>query len=416
VHNLIAPGAASADGKEANAIRLGIAGLGLAGAFMIRAAAAHPQFAICAGADPLPRPREALTRDFGAKAYADFAELCKDPAIDAIYIASPHEFHAEQAIAALAHGKHVIVEKPLALTLEDCDAVIGAAERSNLHLIVGHTHAFDPNIRTMRRIVDSGELGRLGMILAFNYTNFLYRPRRPEELDTARGGGITFNQVSHQIDTVRAIGGGRVRSVRANVGSLDPTRPTEGNCIAFLEFENGSAASLVYSSYDFFDSDELHGWVAEGGALKEPNTHGTARRILRSGDTPETERQKDLGYGGRSLPLEQPYQPHFGVLIVTCAKGEMRVSPQGLTLYGLHGRREIPVDRGLGRPGQGDVLDALWSAVRLGKRDFHDSRWGKATLEVALAILQSAREHREVTLSYQVAVDDVPRPLSGSFA
>jgi phthalate 4,5-cis-dihydrodiol dehydrogenase len=205
---------------------------------------------------------------------------------------------------------------------------------------------------------------------------------------------------------VRAIAGGLVRSVRANVGVLDSTRPTEGNCLAFLEFCDGSAASLVYSSYDFFDSDELHGWVAEGGTPKEPNTQGTARRILRSGEESESSRQKDLAFGGRHLPTEQPYQPHFGVLIVTCEKGELRVSPEGLTLYGMEGRREIPVDRGQGRPGQGDTLDALWTAVRLGKKDFHDARWGKATLEVALAILQSARERREVTMFHQVAVGD----------
>ena len=98
-----------------------------------------------------------------------------------------------------------------------------------------------------------------------------------------------------------------------------------------LEFENGAAASLTYSSYDFFDSDEFHGWVAEGGNPKQPNTHGTARRILLSGE-PEQDRQKNLGYGGRHLPTEQPYYPHFGVLIVTCARGEIWVTPEGLTL------------------------------------------------------------------------------------
>jgi phthalate 4,5-cis-dihydrodiol dehydrogenase len=394
---------AATGGKEPNAIRLGIAGLGLAGAFMIRAAVVHPRIVLAAGADPLPRPRETLARDFNAKTYADFEELCRDPSVEVVYIASPHEYHAQQAIAALKHGKHVIVEKPLALTLGDCDDVIEAAANSDRQLIVGHTHGFDPNIRTIQRIVQSGELGPLGMILNFNYTDFLYRPRRPEELDTAKGGGITFNQVSHQIEIARAIGGGLVRSVRANAGILDPSRPTEGNCTALLEFESGAAASLTYSSYDFFDSDEFHGWVAEGGNPRPPHVHGTARRVLLSGEQPESERQKNLGYGGRHLPTEQPFQPHFGVLIVTCARGEIRVTPEGLALYGREGLRNIPVDRGLGRPGHGDVLDALWRAVREGKRDFHDARWGKATLEVALAILQSAREKREIVLRHQVA-------------
>ena len=244
------------------------------------------------------------------------------------------------------------------------------------------------------------------MINTFNYTDFLYRPRRPEELDTAQGGGITFNQVSHQIEIVRLIGGGLVRSVRANVGILDPARPTEGNSLVFLEFENGAAATLLYSGYDFFDSDELHDWVNEGGSPKPPTRPGATRALLASGAVPESERHRDLGYGGRPLPTEQPHLPHFGILIATCERGDLRLTPDAITLYGVDGMREIPVARGAGRPGQGDVLDALWAAVREGRRDFHDARWGKATLEVALAILQSARERREIILSHQVAVAD----------
>ena len=384
-------------------IRLGIAGLGLAGAMMIRAARIHPQFVLAAGADPLPRPRETFTRDFGAKAYADFEALCADPAVEAIYVASPHEYHPDQAIMALAAGKHVLVEKPLALTLADCDRVIEAAQRAKPHLIVGHTHAFDPSYRAMARLVQSGEHGRLGMILAFNYTDFLYRPRRPEELDTARGGGIAFNQVSHQIEIARLVGGGKVRSVRANAGILDAARPTEGNCNAFLEFESGASASLIYSSYDFFDSDEMHGWIAEGGAPKSAG-HGGARKRILSGAVAEADLQKDLGYGGRHLPPEQPHLPHFGTVIATCALGDIRLSANGLFVYGVDGLREVPVERGPGRPGHGDALDALWAAVRDDRRSPHDARWGKATLEVALAILQSARERREITLAHQVSV------------
>jgi phthalate 4,5-cis-dihydrodiol dehydrogenase len=69
----------------------------------------------------------------------------------------------------------------------------------------------------------------------------------------------------------------------------------------------------------------------------------------------------------------------------------------------LEGRKDLAVERGLGRPGHGDVLDNLWDAVRHGQRDFHDARWGKATLEVGLAILASAREQREIKLEHQVA-------------
>ena len=377
-------------------IRLGIAGLGLAGAFMIRAAAAHPRIALCAAMDPLPRPREAFARQFDAPVYSDFHDLCREPSVEAIYISSPHRFHADQAVEAMDHGKHVLVEKPLALTLAECDKIIAAADRTGLHLIVGHTHAFDPNIREMHRIIASGELGRLGMILTFNYNDFLLRPHRSDEFDSERGGGIAFNQVTHQIEIVRLLGG-RIRSVRAKIDALDGSRLAAGHCSAFVEFENDAAASIVFSAYDFFDSDELHHWIAEGGVSKEPGRHGKTREafLTRASDV---DAHQALGFGARALRIEQPYLPHFGLVIATCERGDLRLSPNGILIHGVDGTREVAVPRGPGRPGQGDALDALWAAVREGRRCLHDARWGRKTVEVILAILQSSESHREVRL------------------
>src|SRR6202161_4332194 len=167
----------------------------------------------------------------------------------------------------------------MALWLEDCDEMIAAFQRSGTALVVGHTHSFDPAVRMMRELIAGGEVGRLSMIAMSNYTDFIYRPRRPEELDTAQGGGILFNQVPHQIDIVRLLAGGLVRSVRAQTTALDPARPTEGSCAALLQFENGAAASLIYSGYDYFDSDEWHFNVSERGMTKTLD-HGAARRAL----------------------------------------------------------------------------------------------------------------------------------------
>ncbi len=385
-------------------VALGIAGLGMAGAVMVRAAQAHPGINIVAAADPYPAPREAFQRDFNAPAYEDIRGLCEDPAVEAIYIATPHQFHRDHARLAAQAGKHIILEKPMALTLGDCDAIIEAAERASVVLIVGHTHAFDPTIRAMRGIIASGDIGALGMIAAWNYTNFLYRPRRPEELDTSRGGGIMFNQVPHQIDIARLLGGGLVRSVRAHVTALDPARPTEGSCIGFLEFENGAAASLVYSGYDFFDSDELHFWISERGAPKLAGQYGAARRALAERKNEETRLRVERFAYGADRAEAPAHQPHFGTIIVTCAKGELRASADGVLLYDTNGAREIPVPQGRGFSGRGDVLDDLYRALRTEVRPVHDGRWGKATVEVALALLRSAREKREIVLEHQVAV------------
>jgi phthalate 4,5-cis-dihydrodiol dehydrogenase len=124
----------------------------------------------------------------------------------------------------------------------------------------------------MRELIASSEVGRLSMIAMANYTDFIYRPRRPEELDTSLGGGILFNQIPHQVDIARLLSGSKVRQVRATTGILDLNRPTEGSCMAMLSFEDGAAASLIYSGYDRFDSDELHGWIGESGGPKNPIT------------------------------------------------------------------------------------------------------------------------------------------------
>src|SRR5262249_10644933 len=96
------------------------------------------------------------------------------------------------------------------------------------------------------------------------------------------------------------------------------------------------------------------------------------------------------------------------ITIVTCANGDMRASADGVMIYGREGAREMPIPHGAGMPGRREVLDDLAAAIRTGKRPVHDGRWGKATVEVALAILRSSREGREIRLEHQVAVAGSP--------
>jgi phthalate 4,5-cis-dihydrodiol dehydrogenase len=384
-------------------IGLGIAGLGMAGAVMVHAAAAHPDFVLRGAADPHQGPREAFTRDQNARAYEDVKMLVRDPAVQAIYIATPHQFHAPHAILAAEHGKHIILEKPMALTLAECDAIIAAVERHKVQLVVGHTHAFDPAVRLMREIIARGELGKLGLIHSFNYTNYLYRPRRPEELDTAQGGGILFNQVPHQIDTARLLAGGKVRSLRASTTVLDPSRPTEASSAVLMQFDNGVAASLVYSGYDHFDSDEWHFGISERGSPKNL-AHGAARRSLAQAADEARARTETLAYGATNGELP-PHQPHFGITIATCADGDMRASADGLTIYGRDGVREIKIPHGDSMPGRREVLDDMRIAIRTGQTPLHNGLWGKATVEVALAIMESARGGHDVVLEHQAAAD-----------
>src|SRR5690606_32135999 len=211
-------------------IRFGICGLGFAGSvLMAPAMKSHPNAEIAAACDPNEDVRTRFGKEYGIPVAATLGEMIQNNQLDAIYVASPHQFHCEHVLEAAKHGLHIIVEKPLTLNLVDGDRMIAAVEQAKVHLVVGTSRSHDPVIRTMRHIIDQGEVGRVAMVNCFNYTDFLYRPRRPEELDTGKGGGIIYNQLPHQIDSIKAITGKKVVAVRAMTGRLDPKRPTEGN-------------------------------------------------------------------------------------------------------------------------------------------------------------------------------------------
>src|SRR5262245_8795647 len=165
---------------EARTLRLGVAGLGRAFALMVPTLRAHPRIAIAAAADPRADVRRQFVAEFGGTAYATVDELCASSAVDAVYVASPHHLHAEHALAAAHAGKHILVEKPMALTVADCDAMIAAARAADVQLIVGHSHSFDPPVARARALIAGGAYGRVRMITALNFTDWLYRPRRPE--------------------------------------------------------------------------------------------------------------------------------------------------------------------------------------------------------------------------------------------
>jgi phthalate 4,5-cis-dihydrodiol dehydrogenase len=387
-----------------SAIRIGVIGLGMAGAAMIPAIEAHPDFVLAGAADLNLELRARFARDHSCDVNTSAAELiCRDD-IDAVYIATPHQFHREHVVLAAENGKHAIVEKPMALSLDDCDEMIAASSLNGTALVVGHTHSFDPAIRAMSDLIASGQVGRLSMIAMWNYTDFIYRPRRPEELDTSQGGGILFNQVPHQVDIARLLAQSEVRKVRAMADILDRGRPTEGSCMAMLSFADGAAASLVYSGYDRFDSDELHGWIGESGQPKSAN-HGSTHRALAamraSGDEVRARSQR-YGYGGDRKWGPQPgqrwHQPHFGTLIVSCEKADLRQSADGILLYSADGVREIEVPSSSDRPGRSDVLDELYGAVANGNAPVHDGRFARGTLEVCLAIQASSSRRSEVEL------------------
>ncbi|MHC0054690.1 Gfo/Idh/MocA family protein [Actibacterium sp. D379-3] len=387
-------------------LRLGVVGLGRAFMLTLPTLRADDRVRLVAACDPRAEARAAFEEEFGGKGYDEIEALCRDPAVEAVYIATPHQLHPAHVAVCARHGKHVLVEKPIAVSIENGLQMVADCRAAGVHLIVGPSHSFDQPVGQARAVIRSGALGAVRMIHALNYTDFLYRPRRPEELLTAQGGGVIFSQAVHQVDVVRVLAGGRVDSLTAAVGMWDPARGSEGAYTAMLRFAGGAVATLTYSGYAHFDSDEWQDWVGETGHPKNVGSYGAARRGLARLDSPEEEVQAKSArtYGMAPAAPAAPYSEQFGPVIVSCEKGDIRLTPKGIWIYGDE-RKEFRPAAALPGP-RAPVLSALIAAVRDGISPLQTGAWGVANLEVCHAILAASASGASVALAHQVAAPE----------
>ncbi|MCW2307541.1 Gfo/Idh/MocA family protein [Rhodobium gokarnense] len=382
-------------------VRLGVAGLGRGFMLTLPSILADKHVRLVAAAAPRAESREAFVAEFGGRAYATIEELAADPDVEAVYIATPHQMHREHAEILAAGGKHLLVEKPLAISLDDATAIVDAAARAGVRLVTGPSHSFDQPVLAARRLIDEGRFGRVRMIHALNYTDFLCRPRRPEELSTELGGGVVFSQAVHQVDVVRVLMGGEALTVSAMTGAWDPARPTEGAYAALIRFDGGRFANLVYSGYAHFDSDTWQDDIGELGAVKDPAKYGAARRALATVSSPEEEAALKSGrtFGAVDVPPAAPHAEHFGPVIVSCDRADLRLTAKGIEVWGDTERSFIaaPADPSP----RAEVLKGLYDAVRGNNPPIQSGGWGRASLELCHAILESATTGGPVQLQHQ---------------
>ena len=391
-------------------MKIGIIGLGFGATEFIPSLENNPNIEIYAGADLRPQALTEFERRYGGKTYRTAEELCADPDVEAVWIATPNHLHSQNAIVAANAGKHINLRKPMGVTMAECEAVQAAVDKSGVKLLAGgQTQGSSPLTIEMRRVITSGELGPLKSMNVTAYTGWMLRPRMPQEVSDADGGGVVWRQAPHQIETTRYLGGGLVRSVRASAGSWRPERPNgTGYYSAFLDFEDGTPVTLVYNSYGYFDSQDLTSWLSDKGH----EGRAKFRAELLAGNVDEETRKETTRFGGSAEGTVvggsegRPWAPgNLGVLIASCESGDLRMSGKGMYIYDNNGMREVTVHQ---PGGQGMALDTeimeLFNAVRHDAPMLHDGRWGWATAEVQWAILESAKQRKEIMLQHQVPV------------
>jgi UDP-N-acetyl-2-amino-2-deoxyglucuronate dehydrogenase len=203
--------------------------------------------AVC---DAQPERAAAFAAQYGGNPFSDVATLLREGRPEAVLIATPHPLHAAPAIAAADAGAHVLVEKPLAANLADCDAMIAAAHKHGVRLgVISQRRFYEPVLR-MKQAIDAGKLGRsaLGVFIMYSWREPSYYQSDPWRGQWAsEGGGVLVNQSPHQLDLLQWFMGpvAEISGCWANINH--PAVEVDDTAVAVLRFKNGGLGSIVTS-------------------------------------------------------------------------------------------------------------------------------------------------------------------------
>ena len=234
------------------------------------------------------RARAELAASFAAsvgakRSYDDWQDLVADEAIDGVYIATPVQWHAGQAIAAAEAGKHVLCEKPMAMNTTECDRMIAACRASGVTLGVAYYRHFYPVIARIKQILASGEIGRPVLARIDVFEHFNPAPDDPRHWFVKAGeagGGPMFDFGCHRLEVLLHLFGS-VQRVSGTTANVVFDREVEDVATASLQFASGPVATLVVTHAAMEPRDTLEIFGTEG-SIHVPNLNaGQLRVVLR---------------------------------------------------------------------------------------------------------------------------------------
>ena len=216
-------------------------------------------------------------------------QLVQSEDVDAVYVATPVNLHAEQTIAALESGKHVLCEKPMALNVAECEQMISAATSRGLHLGIAYYRHFYPVVRRMKQVIESGEIGKpiVAQVTAFEWFNPApSNPRAWLLKPEISGGGPMFDFGCHRIQLLLHLFG-PVKSVSAVTATALFNREVEDTAVASFEFSQGTIGNLVVSHAAMEPRDSFTVYASEGTMSVDVLNQGRLVVTTRDGNRAE---------------------------------------------------------------------------------------------------------------------------------
>jgi phthalate 4,5-cis-dihydrodiol dehydrogenase len=190
-----------------------------------------------------------FTRRFGGRGYTDYREILADPNVDAVLIATPHHLHTDIAIHAAQAGKHILLEKPMAPTLAECDQILRAVDAAGVRFMVGHINQFAPTYKMAKELITSGEMGEVVHGVSVMNKLWMESNRRDWHLDRTRGGGMWLTAGMHCLDRLTWLVGSRAQSVSAQFDARFHAQQADDVGMIFLRYANGAAGTVISTGY-----------------------------------------------------------------------------------------------------------------------------------------------------------------------
>jgi predicted dehydrogenase len=346
----------------------GIIGCGVIAPFHARAVADLPNTRLVAVADARRERAREMASAFGVESVGDIDELLARPDVDIVSVCVPSGLHAQIGIRVAVAGKHVVMEKPIEVTLEAADRLIAACESAGVHLAVIAQHRWDPGVQELKGLVDSGRLGRLVLgdaVVKWYRTQEYYDSAGWRGTWALDGGGALMNQGVHYVDLLQWVMG-RVENVFArSLTSAHERIEVEDIAVAVLSFSCGAVGILECSTAVY---------PGLGERLEVSGTGGTA--IVEVGRLTVRELKDEKGetsaYGGKLAAAGNGH-------------GEAASDPAAIS---YQGHREQLAD--------------LIEAIESGRKPFIDGAEARKPLEIILAAYESARTGCDVRLPLPV--------------
>ena len=231
-------------------LRVGIIGLGGIARAHCGAIAGLDNVEVVAVADLFEEKRQQFMDKYDIpKGYPSHTELLKDDEIDAVAIVLGHQLHHRLTVDACSAGKHVLVEKPMALSLQQCDDMIEAAEANHVKLMVGQTQHFYGTSLKAKEILDSGTLGPLVTAVCYMSKKWGFDRRSPQYRSRYHGGGMWMSNGVHVVDRLNWVMASQAVSVSAAIGTRSHYQASDDSATALIRYKNGLAGVAVVVGY-----------------------------------------------------------------------------------------------------------------------------------------------------------------------